>query len=140
MQDREDRFHSAIAQAAGEPSLADFTARWPILLRGKKGDPTQTLEEIGKRLSKSKRSALIRITLGDEAEGTSWSLSMKSGRYSVSRAATGKANLELITTPSTWSTLASGSMSPIEAFGRGLIRVRGDIGLARLLARRIQER
>jgi putative sterol carrier protein len=139
MQDREDRFSVAIAHAAGVPSLADFTSRWPNLLQGKKTDPTRTLEEIGKRLSRSKRSALIRITLGGDAEGSSWSLSMKSGRCSVSRAATGKANLELITTPATWTAIVSGSMSPLEAFGRGQVRVRGDIELARLLARRIQE-
>jgi putative sterol carrier protein len=64
---------------------------------------------------------------------------MKSGHCKVSQDAEGKPDLELITTTQVWSETASGKLSPLEAFGRGNVRIRGDIELARVLARRVRE-
>ena len=140
MPERNASSRSAVAAAyVDHPVLSDFAARWPQLGGTGKRDASGAFDEIAKRLGKSKRAALIRITLhsGDALE--SWSLAMKSGRCKVSRDDGGKADLELITTPETWAGITSGRLSLLEAFGAGSIRVRGDLELARVLARRVRE-
>jgi putative sterol carrier protein len=47
-------------------------------------------------------------------------------------------SLEIITDARTWTEIATGRIAPLEAFGQGKVRVRGDIELALLLARRVQ--
>jgi putative sterol carrier protein len=41
--------------------------------------------------------------------------------------------------PATWTLLAEGRVSPLEAFGRGGMRVRGDIAVAWEFVRRLQQ-
>lgn len=127
------------ARAIEDPVLADFDVPWPDLVGGEKVDVGRGFERIGERLSKSKRSALVRVTLGEGEGARAWSLALQGGKCDVSKGAEGRPDLEILTSEEVWSEIASGAVTPLEAFGSGRVRVRGDIELARVLARRVRD-
>ena len=130
---------SVMARLIDNPVLNDFNTRWPDMLAGDPRNMTTAFDEIGKRLGKSKRSAVVRVTLAAAGQSDTWFFAMKSGRCKISHDTQRKADLELITTAEVWVEIASGRISPLEAFGRGKLRFRGDVELARMIVRRVRE-
>lgn len=126
-------------RAVDDPLLADFDVPWPDVLGGDRGNSGRGFERIGERLGKSKRSALVQVTLGEGDDARTWSLALQGGRCEVTEGAKGRPHLEILTSEEVWSEIASGAVAPLEAFGRGGVRVRGDIELARVLARRMRD-
>ena len=55
-------------------------------------------------------------------------------------AETERPDLEIITDAETWTAIAEGKAAPLEAFGQGKVRVRGDIELARHFVRRVHRK
>lgn len=135
---RSDREHRT-SRLTDDPVLADFAAPFPDVLGDDRENLTRGFERIAERLGRSKRSALVRFTLGEGEETRAWSLTLEGGRCEVSERATGRPHLEVLTSPEVWSEIASGAVSPLEAFERGDVRLRGDIELARVVFRRARE-
>lgn len=122
---------------AGDPLLADFLAVPKRLDRGK-ADLATTFERMAAAVGKGARAALIRFAIRDGRTTRVWSLVMTADGCKVSEAKYARSDLEILTDAATWSSIAGGELSPLEAFGRGKLRVRGDIALARHVARKLQ--
>lgn len=121
----------------GDPLLADFLAVPKRFDRGKGGVPG-TFERMADLIGKTGRAALIRVTLSEEKGARSWNLLMSAEGCRLSERDYERADLEILTDAEIWSGIAAGKLSFLEAFAQGRLRVRGDIALARRLARKLQ--
>ncbi|WP_017626592.1 hypothetical protein [Nocardiopsis chromatogenes] len=123
---------------ADDPLLAAATAPWRIAAPGDR-DLNAVFERVGRCLGPWPRSSeiLFRITGGDREDrwavhcGPEGSRSYDAARTDVA------ADLELIVDATTWWEIACGGLSPLDAFGRGRMRVIGSLTLGRHLAERL---
>jgi putative sterol carrier protein len=120
------------------PVLSDFARPFPNLLREKDSALAESFKQVASALSKSKRSGTIQFTIDDGGKVRHWSLGMSAAGCEAMETAVERPSLEIITDARTWTEIATGRIAPLEAFGQGKVRVRGDIELALLLARRVQ--
>jgi putative sterol carrier protein len=126
-----------IAQhAAHDPLLADFFAPFPNLL-GR--DLAGSFERMAKLLGRWKKTARLQFTLSEGGRERSWNLALTPKNCKAMEGKVNRPNLEIITDAETWLQIAGRHLSPLEAFGQGKMRVRGDLTLARLIARRLRE-
>jgi putative sterol carrier protein len=114
--------------------LADFARPLPNLLGGKRA-PDASFKRVAQALSKSKRTASVQFTLGSASRARYWTVVMSPKGASASAGPAEKPTLEIVTDSASWTEIASGKLSPLEAFARGKLRVLGSIELARLVAR-----
>lgn len=121
----------------GNTLLTEMARPFPNLLGGNKSDLTNGFKEMGKALSGSKRTGAIQFAIREGRKTRRWCLTLTPGGCDVAEAATDQPNLEILTDAATWRKIASGSTSPLEAFGSGKVRVKGDIRLARVLVRSV---
>ena len=141
MPERESLIRGQIAERLrADAVLSDFVAPFPNLLGRDPKDLAAGFKRMADLLGKSRRSALIRFTIGEGKAPRSWCLALTPEKCNVSEEKVERTDLEVLTSKKVWSQVASGKLSPLEAFGQGKLRVRGDIGIARLLARRLQSR
>ena len=120
------------------PVLADLARPFPNLLGGKESSMGESFRQIATALSKSKRSATIQFTIDDGGKTRQWCVGLSPSGCEALETTIERPNLELITDARTWSDIATGRVALLEAFAQGKVRVRGDIELAQLLARRVQ--
>jgi putative sterol carrier protein len=123
---------------AGDPTLADFISPFPNLIGRRRQVDETNLAKIADRLGKFEKAADFRITVGEGESTESWTLALSPKGSTVSRSGKKQPDLELLTTPDVLSQLASGHISPLAAFAGGRMRVRGDILLARRIARALR--
>jgi hypothetical protein len=120
-----------------DPVLADFLSPFPRLTDSEKRDLGRTFERFGELIGGSEVRARVRFgVLQDDGEGEtvrSWSLELGPKACAVSAERVHRPDLEVLVAEETWWRLAEGIFAPLEAFGRGEMRVRGDIRLARRL-------
>jgi putative sterol carrier protein len=121
----------------GDPLLADFLAIPKRFDRGK-GGIAGTVERMANLFGKAGRAALIRVTISDGKDARSWNLLMSTEGCKLSDGHYERPDLEILIDEETFSSIAAAKLSPLEAFGRGRLRVRGDIALARRVARKLQ--
>jgi hypothetical protein len=133
---------------AGDPLLADFVAPFPDLLAQAGGDLEASFAQVARLMGRGRRAAFIRFTIG-RAGGEAapdagldtvrrFHLGVTTQACTVIADDAGRADLEVLTTTDVWTAIAAGRLSPLAAFGTGKLRVRGDIGLARQMARRLR--
>ena len=122
----------------GIPVLADFARPFPNLFGDRKSAIEESFKQVATALSKSKRSATIQFTIDDGGKTRQWCVALSPSGAEAIETAVERPALEIITDAGTWSEIAAGRVAPLEAFGQGKVRVRGDIELAQLLARRVQ--
>ncbi len=80
----------------------------------------------------------MRFVIADAENVRSWVLTAGPDGCQVSAAGPRRPDVEVILDAATWRLVAAGDMSLLEAFGRGRMRVRGDIDLARQLAQALR--
>lgn len=141
---RPSNLESVVQQFAGDPVLGDFVAPWPNVLPGGQADLTAGFARMAELVGRGRRASFIRFTIADgtgkNAKVRRWHLGLTPKTCTVSEDDAGRADLEVLTTTDVWTAIAGGRLSPLAAFGQGKLRVRGDIGLARLFARRVHGR
>jgi putative sterol carrier protein len=123
-----------------DPLLAEFATPLPDLLGRGRGGPTGSFQELAKLLGAARKPANIQFTLSEGSAVRHWSVSRTASGSTVSEREHKSPTLEILTSTQTWTEIASGKLTPLEAFVRGRLRVRGDIALARLLVRQLQRR
>lgn len=121
------------------PLLADFTRPFPDLLSGPGVAVGESFRKLAAALSKSKRTAAIQFTIDEGGRTRHWTVVLSPSGSEAAESAVDQPNLEIITDAATWTDIAGGRVAPLEAFGQGKVRVRGDIALAQLLARRLRK-
>ena len=136
-----------VAGFAGDPLLEDFVAPFPDLLAKAGGDLEASFVQVARLMGRGRRAAFIRFTIGpaggaapDTGPGAvrRFHLGVPTQACTVLADEVGRADLEILTTADVWASIAAGRVSPLAAFGTGKLRVRGDIGLARQMARRLR--
>ncbi len=86
--------------------------------------------KMSQSLRKSKERGRIQFRImGKKPEH--WVLDLYQGRCTLSRTKIEGADFEILTQRETWRAVASGKLSPAEAFLRGKMRVRGDVDLGK---------
>jgi hypothetical protein len=109
---------------------------------GKKVSPSHTIARLGELLGSSNIRGTIQLRLLDKATGKEQSLlnvTLNGVKAKTGIRPIGKPDVELVTTPETWSEIASGQLPPILAFLSGRMRVRGNVRLAQVVHRHLAE-
>lgn len=106
------------------------------LTEGKKGDE-RDFEKIFKRLAdfvgNSGEHGQVQFKIGIGEKHQYWRLELDGKTCKVSTKKHDRPDLEILIRAETALQLAEGSISPIEAFGRGKMRIRGDLELGKRL-------
>ena len=128
------------AALGSDPLLLDFLKPLPSLLRGGK-DLAASFDEMAKRLAGTPRTGVVQVRLTKgRRTGRCWSLAVSRKKCEVMDGEFDSPAVELITSEQTWSEIASGQTSPLEAFVSGNLRVRGDLETARSVVRRMHKK
>jgi putative sterol carrier protein len=128
----------AAKQFENVPVLSDFVLPFPNLLGKNEAAIGESFKQIAGALSKSKRTGVIQFTIHESGKMRQWCVGIAPNGCEATETAVERPDLEIITDTGTWVDIAAGRVAPLEAFGQGKVRVRGDIELAQLLARRVQ--
>jgi hypothetical protein len=135
MRDKRRMTRDEIAARVGDHALlSTFVAPLPPLLA--RGD-RNLADGLGKALwafSKVRKGAVIQFSTGTRRwHATAGADSIVDGEHK-------KPNLEIIASEDVMLDILSGELSPLDAFGQGKLRVRGDLGLAGVAARALQNK
>lgn len=87
-------------------------------------------------LKKSEDRGRIQFRIVDR-KPEHWVLDLYPGRSTVRRAEVRDPDFELVTRKETWDAIASGTLSPAEAFLHGKMRIRGDVQLGKRVFERL---
>jgi SCP-2 sterol transfer family len=123
---------SALVRAALLPSLQDFGAPLATLDASEAEDVGASVQRVADQLGGVEEPLSVHLDIGDAG---SWHLNAGPSGCTVGEVAGGPPSVEISLDADTWRQLITGSMSALEAFGRGRMRLRGDIGDARRFAR-----
>ena len=117
-------------QVEGSPLLADFHIPFPKLADVGRLDSDAAFARLGELLGAVQEPLTMHFRITDEGTGRSWLLDGGPEGCRVTNDPARQSDVEVILNAEAWNLIASGAMSPLEAFGRGRLRIRGDINLA----------
>ena len=106
-------------------------------------DVAATLNAALKHLDNMDVGGSVRITVATGAEPQKWDIDLHSKQCAPAKKTKNQErepgiDLELIMSETTWLEIAMGRLAPLEAFGAGRLRLRGDAGLANKLYERLK--
>ncbi|MEV0177073.1 SCP2 sterol-binding domain-containing protein [Streptomyces sp. NPDC050803] len=113
-----------------DPTLAEFLLPFPQLPHAEDGDPGSAFERLGELVAGSTLRARVHFRISADDAARSWTLELGPDACTVSSERAHRPDLEVLVGAETWRQLATGSLSPLEAFALGDMRVRGDIRVA----------
>jgi hypothetical protein len=108
------------------------------LTSGGRTGTQDTFHRLGELLATSKLHGTLRLRIpgGGAAKEAVFSVRIGGGKTPPSTRVA-KPSVELITTAETWAEMAGARLSPLEAFLRGQMRVRGDVELAQNMMKHV---
>jgi putative sterol carrier protein len=138
MTDRAAELRSFVTSSFGDdPMLSDFAK--PIRgLVDKAADVDASLDQLAQTLSKARLTGVLQMSIVQGRRRVDRCLVMSPNGCEAVDAKADHPTLEVITDDDTWGKIARGELSPLEAFGSGKMRVRGDIRFAQLLSRKLR--
>jgi putative sterol carrier protein len=107
------------------------------LLGRKKGDVGETFERLSELLKDSPDNGSIQFRIVDKDQPRYWNLRLDGQDCSVHLDRVDKPDLEIITMAETWLQIAGGKLSPLVAFARHKMRIRGDEKLGKRLLKQL---
>lgn len=122
------------ARIGDDPVLKIFVSPLPALVLKGKGNVGEYVERFAQGLSKLKKVSTIQFTAGSKNDTRCWHIVL-GPESKVIEGTYERPDLEIIAPEGVLLRLLSGEVSPLEVFGGGKLRVRGDIRLASLAAR-----
>jgi putative sterol carrier protein len=125
------------SQNQPEENIMSTYATFRTLTGPQEQDLADTFQQMAAQLSDSGESAQVqfRILDGDERRYYCLSLDRYGCKASSDRAE--EPALEVVTRSETWRQIAAGSLSPLDAFIQGKMRIRGDVELGKRLLRQL---
>lgn len=116
---------------ADDAMLEAFTRRFePLVSTG--ADAADSLEQLARQLGAAQLTGVMQLTINNGGGGgLDRCLIMSPSGCEVLQDRADRPDLEIIVSADGWHQIASGGVSPLEVFGSGQMRVRGDIRLAR---------
>lgn len=124
-----------MAKAKHAKSAKYVTVR--SLLGRKKGDVGETFERLAEMLKQSADNGSIQFRIVDKDQPRHWNLRLDAQGCSVRAEKVNKPDLEIITQAETWLQIAGGKLSPLIAFARRKMRIRGDEKLGKRLLKQL---
>lgn len=101
----------------------------------KRGDLGAMFQSLAERLQATQERGCIRFSILGKAGQTQWSLTLDAQGCRAHQEPVERPDLEIVTQEDTWLRIAEGKLSPLVAFARGRLRVRGDEALGQRLLR-----
>src|SRR5260221_4603107 len=107
------------------------------LMEQREEDLGGTFHGMAGLLGKPKEPGLVQFHLLDNGKHLYWCLELDQNESRVRAEQVDHPKFELITQVATWRQIAEGSLSPLEAFLQGEMRVRGDVEFGRRLLKQL---
>jgi putative sterol carrier protein len=122
----------------------DSLAKIRDLTEPGKNDVDHTIRRMAELLGETEERGWIQFRIKDGEEWKYWCLELgpegckaHAGRVTRPAFEVVTPTFELITPAGTWWQIAKGSIAPLEAFGEGKMRIRGNVELGKLLLKRL---
>jgi SCP-2 sterol transfer family len=115
-------------------AFPEFSSPFPTFNAVAGRDLRASFDKMAELTASATRPGMVTFTVGQGASANSFSWVLGAVGSSVTTDRPDGPDLEVLVDEETWWALAEGTTTPLEAFGRGHMRVRGDISLARSLA------
>ena len=96
-----------------------------------------TFEAMAKSLQDSGEKGSIQFRILRDDEHLYWCIELGSKANKVKTIKVEQPTLEIVTRADTWWQIAKSSLSPLDAFLQGKMRIRGDVDLGKRLLRRL---
>lgn len=128
-----------------DSSFSAFMSPFPRLTEANERDLGNTFERLATLIGGSQLRARVHFgivdgdTLYTDAM-RSWSLDLDTDGCLVRAERAPDPDLEVLVSEETWWQIAEGALSPLEAFTKGAMRVRGDLRVARRFATLLNSR
>lgn len=103
----------------------------------KKGDLEEMFRCIAERLGASGERGCVRFRILDGERHAQWHLDLEGETSRVHQEPVERPDLEIVTCQDTWRKIAEGKLSPLVAFAKRKLRVRGDENLGKRLLERL---
>jgi putative sterol carrier protein len=103
----------------------------------KRGDLGSMFQCLAERLQASGEKGCVRFRIVDKEEHTQWDLVLDEQGCRTRQHSEDMPDLEIITRMNTWKKIADGELSPLIAFARRRLRVRGDEKLGKRLLKQL---
>lgn len=94
-------------------------------LTGGGDDIAATFDRFAKALESSGLRGIVQFLVSDGKQQKTFAVHLENGSVRVESKGVSLPDLEIITTAETWRGIASGAVSPLDAFTGGRMRVRG---------------
>jgi hypothetical protein len=122
---------------AASPSTFERFARLPALIEPGQFDIGMSVTHLADLLHSFGSPVTVVLTVIGAASTERWHVKISATEAVSSAGAVDAPDVEVITSPAVASAIASGSLSPVVAFGQGRLRIRGDLGLASRLLKHV---
>jgi hypothetical protein len=109
--------------------MATHYAKLRSLTEPREEDLDQTFQRLAYLLRDSGKTATVECTILTGSEQRRWTLDLKGNESRLKSEPTKRPNLAIITRDTTWRKIAEGSLSPLDAFRQGRLRILGDTEL-----------
>ncbi len=103
----------------------------------KKGDLGEMFLCLAERLQDTPEHGSIRFSIIGKSGQTQWSLALDGQGCRAHQDPIERPDLEIVTQAETWRKIAEGKLSPLVAFARGKLRIRGDETLGQRLLKQL---
>ncbi|WP_431047145.1 SCP2 sterol-binding domain-containing protein [Streptomyces sp. P1-3] len=132
---------AALERIRQVPFLGDFAEPLPRLTEpgaaGGKEGVERTFRRFSGLLGEQTDAVRLRFRVVDDGGENCWCIEAGPEGNRVTGDVGTRADVEVIVDDGTWAALAEARMSPLEAFGLGRMRVRGDVNVAWRVVRRL---
>lgn len=131
---------SLASRFADQPLLAAATSRWR-LATSEQNELPAVFDRLSRAFSSWPRSGEVQFRITRDDQESSWSLHCgpEGGHVWGVDQPVPDPDLEILVDEETWWQLVRGSISPLDAFGGGRMRVIGDLTLARHIVESLGE-
>jgi putative sterol carrier protein len=127
----------AIRLEKQEGMSVDSYVKLRSLTERRESDLDGTFQRMAELLDKTGEHALLQIRVLNDEKHLHWCLELDEQGSRVRTELVQHPDFEVVTRAETWWQIAEGSLSPLEAFTRGKMKVRGDVELGKRILRRL---
>ena len=100
-------------------------------------DLDQTFQRMAKALAGSREEGHFQARILGKGAELCWNIGLGGKSFEVGRQRMHRPDVEIVARPDTWWQIAEGTLSPLDAFLAGKMRVRGNRGFAQRLFKRL---
>lgn len=115
-------------------AFPEFAVAFPKLRDSPERDLAQSFGRLAELTSTSVRAGTVTFGVRRDSGVAHFSWPLKAASPQVASERPDSPDLEVLLSEETWWALADGTVTPLDAFGQGRIRLLGDVALARSLA------